>query len=536
MTAQQVMSIHSRINNHRRPALAAITMCAGLFISPVAEAWQLQAGQASLPATGSGATFVAVSFGQTYPAPPVVVTLIGRDDTAPAAVRIRNVTPSGFELVQVEPGGANGDHGAEVVHWLAVEQGQHVLADGTMIEAGTINTMAVQHGTGVTGTESWQSLSYGSSFAAPPVLLTELQSMNNEVATLPENPSEPWLVVGVRNVTTLGAQVALERCESAPGSVSVPETIGYVAVEAGRTGTITADDATEVAYETLSTPDSIVGPGCVQMTFASTFPAPPLVIGHLTRHDVGDGGWLRRCARTATDVTLVVDEDQYRDSERNHGTEAAGLLLFERAFVAEIGGGGPGLPVVALASVTASVDENGGSVNITIVLSATSDSDVTVDCATADLTANGGSDFVPLNEPVTIPSGQISGVVTVSIADDLVAEGTEDFLVSITNPIGATLGTPESTTVTIVDNEPVPTVAFFTAAQPVDENAGSIGLTVVVSGPSSHDISVDYTTLDGTALSGSDYVALSDTLVIAAGQTSGLIPVTITDDAVAEGT
>jgi len=511
-------------------------MCAGLFISPVAEAWQLQAGQASLPATGSGATFVAVSFGQTYPAPPVVVTLIGRDDTAPAAVRIRNVTPSGFELVQVEPGGANGDHGAEVVHWLAVEQGQHVLADGTMIEAGTINTMAVQHGTGVTGTESWQSLSYGSSFAAPPVLLTELQSMNNEVATLPENPSEPWLVVGVRNVTTLGAQVALERCESAPGSVSVPETIGYVAVEAGRTGTITADDATEVAYETLSTPDSIVGPGCVQMTFASTFPAPPLVIGHLTRHDVGDGGWLRRCARTATDVTLVVDEDQYRDSERNHGTEAAGLLLFERAFVAEIGGGGPGLPVVALASVTASVDENGGSVNITIVLSATSDSDVTVDCATADLTANGGSDFVPLNEPVTIPSGQISGVVTVSIADDLVAEGTEDFLVSITNPIGATLGTPESTTVTIVDNEPVPTVAFFTAAQPVDENAGSIGLTVVVSGPSSHDISVDYTTLDGTALSGSDYVALSDTLVIAAGQTSGLIPVTITDDAVAEGT
>jgi hypothetical protein len=496
--------------------------------------WLLEAGSITLPATGSGSTFVAVSFGQTYPAAPVVVTLIGMDDTAPAAVRIRNVTPSGFELVQVEPGGADGDHGAEVVHWLAVEQGQHVLADGTLIEAGTIDTMAVQHGTGVTGTESWQSLSYGSSFAAPPVFITELQSMNNEVATLPENPSEPWLVVGVRNVTTLSAEVALERCESAPGSVSIPETIGYVAIDAGRSGTFTADDAGSVAYETLNTPDSIVGPSCVQVLFASAFPAPPLVIGHQTRHDGGDGGWLRRCAFTATAVTLVVDEDQYRDTERSHGTEAAGVLLFERPFVAEIGGGGPGLPVVALASATASVDENDGSVDITVVLSATSDSDVTVDCATADLTANGGSDFVPLSEPVTIPSGQISGVATVSITDDLVAEGTEEFLVSISNPAGATLGTPESTTVTIVDNEPVPTVAFSTSAQSIDEDAGLIGLAVLVSAPSSHDITVHYAAADGTAVGGSDYVAVSDTLTIPAGELTGVVPVTIIDDGLPE--
>jgi len=500
--------------------------------------WQLESGTVTLPATTAGSGFVAVAFGQTYPAPPVVVTLVGMDGTAPSSVRVRNVTATSFELVQVEPGGADGPHEAETVHWLAVEQGQHTLADGTLVEAGTIDTAAIQFGAGVTGTESWASLSFSSAFPAPPVLLTELQTMSNEVATVPEAPSEPWLVVGARNVTATGAQIALERCESAPGAVTVPETVGYVAFEAGRSGTLTAIDSSTVAYETLASPDTIRGTdnGCAQIAFANSFANPPLVIGHMTRHDGGDGGWLRRCSVTTTDVDLVVDEDQYRDTERSHTPEAAGLVLFERAFVADFGGGGPAEPVVALDSLMASVGESSGSIDVTVVLSATSASDVTVDYATADGAATAGADYTTTTGTLTILAGQAGGTVTVPISGDVAVEGDEDFSVTISSPTGATLGTPDTTTVTIVDDDaPPPTVALSSSAIVVAEGAGSVDLTVVLSDTAGADVTVDYASADGTATAGSDYTLTSGPLTILAGQLTGTITVPILDDAVSEG-
>ena len=47
-------------------------------------------------------------------------------------------------------------------------------------------------------------------------------------------------------------------------------------------------------------------------------------------------------------------------------------------------------------------------------------------------------------------------------------------------------------------------------------------------------MSVDYATADGTAIAGSDYTATSGTLTFTPGQTSKPVPVTITDDALAE--
>ena len=52
--------------------------------------------------------------------------------------------------VQVEPGGEDGPHGAVEVHYLAVEPGEHVLADGTRIEAGEIVILTGPSGSGKT--------------------------------------------------------------------------------------------------------------------------------------------------------------------------------------------------------------------------------------------------------------------------------------------------------------------------------------------------------------------------------------------------
>ena len=43
----------------------------------------------------------------------------------------------------------------------------------------------------------------------------------------------------------------------------------------------------------------------------------------------GDGGWLRRCGLSTSGVSLTVDEDTDRDTERQHTTERAGVFILD---------------------------------------------------------------------------------------------------------------------------------------------------------------------------------------------------------------
>ncbi len=71
-------------------------------------------------------------------------------------------------------------------------------------------------------------------------------------------------------------------------------------------------------------------------------------------------------------------------------------------------------------------------------------------------------------------AGETSKSFSVAIIDDSYAEGTETFTVSLNNPSGATLGTPSTTTVMIVDNDvvtgpnPIDRTDFFVRQQYLD--------------------------------------------------------------------
>ncbi len=56
------------------------------------------------------------------------------------------------------------------------------------------------------------------------------------------------------------------------------------------------------------------------------------MVATINRHDGGDGGWVRRCLIENTRVNFTIDEDQYNDTERNHGGEAAGVAAFSQSF------------------------------------------------------------------------------------------------------------------------------------------------------------------------------------------------------------
>jgi PKD repeat protein len=152
-------------------------------------------------------------------------------------------------------------------------------------------------------------------------------------------------------------------------------------------------------------------------------------------------------------------------------------------------------------------------------------------------TATNGSDYTVLAGPlgsVNILAGASSATVTVKPIDDAEYEGDETVVLTLTGNPAYQLGAPGTATVTIQDND-LPTVSIV-ATSP---NAAEIGpvpglLTVSRTGITTSSLTVNYTT-SGTATSGSDYVALSGSLVIQAGAASATITCTPIDDDVLEG-
>jgi hypothetical protein len=81
------------------------------------------------------------------------------------------------------------------------------------------------------------------------------------------------------------------------------------------------------------------------------------------------------------------------------------------------------------------------TVLVTVRLSAASSTPVTVAWHTVNGTAVAGKDYVAAHGTVTIPAGQLTASVPVSVIGDKVREKNETFTVVLTTPHGATLGT-----------------------------------------------------------------------------------------------
>jgi hypothetical protein len=79
---------------------------------------------------------------------------------------------------------------------------------------------------------------------------------------------------------------------------------------------------------------------------------------------------------------------------------------------------------------------------------------VSVSYTTADGSASSNSDYTPVSGMVTFAEGELTRTFTVPIIDDSSVETDETVLLTISNPTGgATLGTPSSATLTILDTD-----------------------------------------------------------------------------------
>jgi hypothetical protein len=317
-----------------------------IFVLPLfLFAWKMESGTVTIPAATLGSsTWQTIDLNQTYDVTPLVFTLVdegsGHSGDSPVIIRIKNVTTTSFEMVQVESQSVvesianQGPHPSVNVHYIVIEPGDYTLEDGTRLLAGLRSTTTKQ-GKNVPNPRGFDTINFSPSFSVVPVVLGMVQGTENETSTLPGAASSPWLTQTIRNVGTNSFQMALERAETSAGSININENIGYLAIDANIQSSFFDVNTCEVIdFETIRTSDSIRGwqTTCTGFNFANTYASNPNVIGSQNSRDGADGGWLRRCALNTTSVSLNIDEDQAQNSERAQTTEIAGLAIFEKDF------------------------------------------------------------------------------------------------------------------------------------------------------------------------------------------------------------
>jgi parallel beta-helix repeat protein len=100
------------------------------------------------------------------------------------------------------------------------------------------------------------------------------------------------------------------------------------------------------------------------------------------------------------------------------------------------------------------VNEGDGTATITVTRTASSEGAVSVEYATSDDTAREDEDYLETSGQLDWADGDKSKrTFTVDIIDDGDEEGDEQLTVSLGNPVGAILGTPDTATLSILDDD-----------------------------------------------------------------------------------
>lgn len=118
-------------------------------------------------------------------------------------------------------------------------------------------------------------------------------------------------------------------------------------------------------------------------------------------------------------------------------------------------------------SAAYTVNEDGASIEITVVRTGGSNGVVFVEVRTSNGTATAGSDFTDSDTVLSFFPGETERTFTIPITDDVAFEGNETILLSLENPTdGAVLGPTSSATVTIVDDDALAQAESIPALDP----------------------------------------------------------------------
>lgn len=191
------------------------------------------------------------------------------------------------------------------------------------------------------------------------------------------------------------------------------------------------------------------------------------------------------------------------------------------------------VPKITIAD--ASVKEgDGGTRNLafTVTLSEATSGPVTVTYATADGSAKAGEDYVAQSGTITFAAGETSKIINIKVNGDTTIEANETLKINLSAPTGATIADKQA--IGTITNDDARISVANTSVTEGNSGTSDLAFTVKLSAATSGPVTVAYTTSNGTAKAGQDYVAQSGVLTFAAGETSKVVHVQVNGDTTVE--
>jgi len=272
-------------------------------------------GSVTLPAQDAAiSTFQTVALGRDFANPVVIAQPVGSAGPDAVIAQIISVDAGAdtFDVRLIEPPNLDQSHGPETVSFLVVEAGAWQLPDGTLLEAGTLDTNTLTRRL----LAGFDTVNYASAFTTAPSVMSQAQTVN-------ETDGDIFFKTRQRNNGTASFEVALEEAEGPSGINSfgthTTETIGWIAIEAGAGGW------GGFIYEAGTTATNVTG-NYTQHTFGVDFGSAPNLVGAMNTYAGVDPTQLRQRNITGTGVQFRAEEDTNQDGETGHAPEAVNYL------------------------------------------------------------------------------------------------------------------------------------------------------------------------------------------------------------------
>jgi Ca2+-binding RTX toxin-like protein len=246
---------------------------------------------------------ITVNLTQSFLNPVIFANVTSANGGAPVTIRLDNIDGDSFDLWLQETSDLDGIHNMEGVSWMAVEAGSWQLSDGTVLQAGTLES-------GSLTSQGFEQVNFGAAhFGSTPTVLSQVQT----------NIGADWVTTRQQNASSTGVEIALQEEEAKNNSGHATEKLGWLAWGPGTSSV--QDDVIEAG----NTGDN-VGHGNFNQAFTATFGTDPVLLAQLSSFDGPDTASARVKTVSTSSFVVNTQEDATSDSEVTHTLETVDYI------------------------------------------------------------------------------------------------------------------------------------------------------------------------------------------------------------------
>ncbi|NPA11108.1 MAG: hypothetical protein GXO62_02585, partial [Epsilonproteobacteria bacterium] len=320
------------------------------YKTPTITPLEIEAGRVDMPDTFNGdKVWTHVEFNESFSQPPLIFAIAASNDEHndwnPANVRFKNITEHGFDITVVEPKPNDGVHYWQTLDYIAITPGVHILGN-QYVQVLTKDTAKVQYNYRHTDAGKpdpiiwsdkndfgWDELELEMPMC-PKIVLSHIQTLNNQIDPIPGNPLNPWDTAVVKELDSNKINFALDLSETNYSVVENPETVAFLIMEGNFTDSFDDDYNNTIDYEGQYLRLYFLGYQNYKkyQDFLNSYDDTPVGVAGKSSRRGWDGGWARRWEIDKDKVSFVTDEDLYTDDERYHIEEDYGFLVFSQPF------------------------------------------------------------------------------------------------------------------------------------------------------------------------------------------------------------